>query len=56
MRKEILHERALIKVNWRDFRGKTTERLYFTSLAANQLQQWGLSMDEAEIIAERFGS
>lgn len=38
MRKEILHERALIKVNWRDFRGKTTERLYFTSLDANQLR------------------
>ena len=38
MRKEILHERALIKVNWRDFRGKTTERLYFTRLDANQLR------------------
>ena len=35
MRKEILHERALIKVNWRDFRGKTTDRLYFTSLTDN---------------------
>lgn len=38
MRKEILHERALNKFNRRDFRGKTTERLYFTSLDANQLR------------------
>ena len=38
MRKEILHERALNKFNRRDFRGKTTDRLYFTSLDANQLR------------------
>ena len=38
MRKEILDERALNKFNRRDFRGKTTDRLYFTSLAANQLR------------------
>jgi len=39
MRKEILHERALIKVNRRDFRRKTTERSCFTGFAANQFRR-----------------
>ena len=37
MRKEILHERALIKVNRRDFRERKAKLLCYTSSIANQI-------------------